>query len=86
MYNSAAVCDYATDDEYRACLLLAFEMTEYSDEIVHKINALYESPLGQTLYPTATVLAQANGMSRDLAFCLLFNYDNFKNTHLALAQ
>lgn len=86
MYNLAAPCDYSTDDEYRACLLAAFELAEYSDEIVNKINALYASPLGQTLYPAAETLAQSSGMPHDMAFCLLFNYDHFKNTHSSLTK
>ena len=86
MYDKTMTCEYTTDDEYRACLLRAFGMTEYSDEIVAEITALYESPQGKALYPEAAALAESNGMPHDIAFCLLFNFDHFKKTHSALAQ
>jgi hypothetical protein len=86
MFNTAAPCEYETDDEYRACLLAAFDLPEYSDEIVAKIDALYESPLGKSLYPAADALEQSTGLPHDMAFCLLFNFEHFKSTHAKLKE
>ena len=81
MYDKTITCDYTTDDEYRACLLSAFGLTEYSDELVQKITDLAASPLGACLRAPAD-----SGFSSDLALLLLFNFENFKTTHEQLAK
>lgn len=85
MYDASAPCDYSTDDEYRACLLAAFMLAGYSDELPARIQQLYESPAAAPLLPKAAALASETGLSRDMAFFLLFSFDHFKQTHVLLS-
>lgn len=81
MYDKTMTCEYTTDDEYRACLLRAFGLSEYSDELVQKITDLSVSPMGAALQ-----VPPDSGFAPDLAFLLLFNFENFKSTHAILAK
>lgn len=80
MYDKTVSCAYETDDEYRACLLAAFKLADYSDELPARIQQLYESPAAAPLLPKAEALASETGLSRDMAFFLLFSFDHFKQT------
>lgn len=85
MYDKTVSCAYATDDDYRACLLAAFKLPDYSDDLPARIQQLYESPAAAPLMPKAAALAAETGLSCDMAFFLLFSFDHFQQTHVLLS-
>lgn len=80
MYDVNAPCEYETDEEYRACLLAFFGMTEYSDAMLREIQLLTSN---EALKAAATALD--SDLPLDLAFLLLFSFDHFKQTHNLLS-
>ena len=80
-YDVTQEVEYETDDEYRKCLLAVFKLTEFGD-IVDKIDALRVVVADPTLLETAARIGA--GFEPDLAFFMLFSYDEFKTTHRRL--
>jgi hypothetical protein len=85
-YDVSVKVDYTTDDEYRKCLLDVFRLTEYTEQIVVHIDKVREEvgPLVPDLLKIADELGA--GFPPDMTFLLLFNYEQFKNTHEVLVS
>ena len=83
-YDVTQKVDYETDDEYRKCLLSVFKLKEFDTELVRRVELLQKETTNETLLLTAKKLGV--GFEDDLAFFMLFSFDEFKNTHLILTS
>ena len=85
-YRVNETVEYETDDDYRKCLLAVFGLQEYDGEIhnglVEKIDSLSKEIKDTKLLERAAELG--TGFEPDLAFFMLFSYDEFKTTHAAI--
>lgn len=78
-YDTSVVVDYKNDDEYRTCLLAAFQLKAYDEEIIQRIETLCTEVNSAELEDKAKVLSR--GMQPEFGKLLLFSYDEFKTTH-----
>jgi len=79
-YDTSVVVEYDTDEDYRRCLLAAFRLKEYCGSLVDKVDALRVATAGTPLHDRAKKFE----FEEDLAFFMLFSFDEFKQTHAML--
>ena len=93
MYNTKMNCTYMDikEDEYNTVyqteLLMAFHLSEFSDQLTVKIEKMYEYLL-DNYAPLPELMACIHNFSTDSAmlFMYLFSYDYFKYTHALLVD
>jgi hypothetical protein len=83
-YDVSKKVEYDTDDEYRSCLLSVFKLTEFGGELTDRIDCLGKEVKDESLLQRAAELGV--GFEKDLAFFMLFSYDEFKKTHEILVS
>jgi hypothetical protein len=79
-YDTSVVVEYESDEEYRRCLLAAFKLKEYCGSLVEKVDALRVATAGTPLHDRTKKFE----FEEDLAFFMLFSFDEFKQTHAML--
>ena len=79
-YDTSVVVEYDSDEDYRRCLLAAFRLKEYCGSLVDKVDALRVVTAGTPLHDRAKKFE----FEEDLAFFMLFSFDEFKQTHATL--
>ena len=84
MYNLSIEVEYDDLDSYQTALLSVFGLSEYSDEIIVQIEAIYSKVQDVAQFVNAVNRIRVSGIED--SYFLLFNYDNFKATHNAIVQ
>ena len=88
MYNFDLTIEYDSDDEYRDQILKAFNLSEYNDDIIGKIDSIYESirengEFGELLEKAANSMLSED---RELGMVILFSYDHFSAFHECIKE
>jgi hypothetical protein len=93
MYNTTMVCTYmdVKEDEYNTVyqteLLMAFHLSEFSDQLTTKVEKLYDYlSSNYTLLPELMSRIQRFSTDSAMLFMYLFSYDYFKYTHALLVD
>ena len=85
MYNTSIKCLYETTEDYQSTLLSVLDATE--DTLIEKVDEQY-GILKSDKYIAAKVnaLARDYQIPQDIAYPLLFNFENFPISHLILCK
>ena len=81
-YDLSVTVEYENDDDYRTCLLAVFRLKEFGEALIDTIDGVRKVTTDPTLLEAAARLGV--GFTDDLAFFMLFSYDEFKQTHARL--